>query len=371
MQRQESETSSAVLLTSKESSADTKDHVQHDAVTAWGKQGEIEPPSQNGHLKPNHKSDAESASVNDLGEAKRLQKNEEEIIQPSSNVSQDPLAGAGTQFAESSSELENKRTSLYVESVQDLVNDVSPSPSSPALSLASKLRAELKYSLAGKDGRKFLPRDKFDEILTISAVRQELETHAVFRNADDGELKRLTDKVYKASMTEPGNHSSATHRRKLFALLSLMQMVPAIKEFIAAGIHDNDLPFIMEENKASAEPFYCMYRWHDIRKPGSSESRIPISCFSKWQDHQIEGFSTNQWQLLAPHFELGSVNIKPYNFHDNIILPFTEDTSDNWKEGGFSDVWQVKIHRAHWHTSSQRAKPVSRSLGHDESVQCR
>ena len=334
-------------------------------VTSWGKAGEIESPAQNGHVKyngnanlrPIPKSEAESISVNDGGEAKRLRSQGEEIAPPST-IAQDLgqwITRAGTQFTDSSSECENAGPLRYVGSLQQLSNDASQLPA--ASSLASRLRAGL--GLAVKEGYRFLPRDKFNEILTSSAVRQELKT--VFPAASEAELKGLTDKVYTASETRRGKTSSATHRRKLFALLSLMEMVPAIKDFIAAGIYDRDLPFIKEDNKASTVPFYYMYRWDGVRKQAASvppPKRTPISCFSSWRDPDIEGFYTHQWQLLAPHFELGSLEL--YNFHDNIILPFIENTSDDWKEGGFSDVWRVKIHPAHWHvTTSSSSRPSS------------
>ncbi|KAM7220297.1 Protein kinase-like domain containing protein, partial [Rhypophila decipiens] len=290
------------------------------------------------------KSEAESASVNDLGEARRLQNHDEEITQSSTTNIAQLIDRAGTQFPDAPSELENGDATRYLGSLQELENG-ELSKRRPTASLASRLRAELKSSLAGRDGRKFLPQDKFDEILTRAAVREELERHPELRQGGEGELTRLTDRIHKASMTERDNPDSATHRRKLFALLALMQMVPSIKDFIEAKIYDRDFPFIMEENKESDGPFYCMYSWHDLRKGDKPAARKPIQCFVKWPDHQIEGFNTNQWQLLAPYFELGS--LKLYNFQENIILPFIEDTSDSLKESGFSDVWRVKIHRAH------------------------
>lgn len=327
-----------------------------DAVTPLPWKTEFELPSQSDQTQLNGssklaipKSEAGSTSVNDLGEARRLQSHDEDIAQsPTINTAQ-LVNRTGTQFTDSSGETENGDPSRYFGSIQEFSGEVARQPGTATL--ASRLRAELKSSLAGKDGRKFLPRDKFDEILTRAAVRQELERYAEFRNGGEGQLTRLTDKVYKASMTEPGKPQSATHRRKLFALLALMQMVPSIKDFIEAGIHDSDLPFIMDENKETDSPFYCMYRWHDIRKGDSSGIRKPIRCFFSWPDHQIEGFNTNQWQLLAPYFELGSLNL--YNFPENIILPFIEDTSDTLKESGFSDVWMVRIHPAHHNHRSE------------------
>ncbi|KAK3313292.1 kinase-like domain-containing protein, partial [Apodospora peruviana] len=141
-----------------------------------------------------------------------------------------------------------------------------------------------------------------------------------------------------------------THRRKLFALLALSEQVRSVKEFVDCGIHDSDLPFIMEESKSATGPFYLLYKWHDLRKSDGADSRKPISCFFSWQDSKLENFERNQWQLLAPYFELvgrGYSKVEHYNFADKIILPFIEDSSDSSTEGGFSNVWRVKIHRAH------------------------
>lgn len=321
--------------------------------------------SSSNHQAP--RSGTGSASVYDLGEARRLQINREKINNdPTSSPNGIPTKdgpvgreGIGAQFPQltypfserdNGDDIDINRPPRYRETLpdSDLTDDRVPEKTDltdgeKTVSLARSLRTALnEYGVQPQ----FLPTDTFHRILTRSVVRRELERARFGEN----DVKVLTEKVYQASMTEPGNQNSATHGRKLFALLSLLNKVSCIKEFLAAGIHDNDLPFIKEESKSpNPGPYYVVF---SNKSSAADENRTPITCFFTWAEHEIDIFVKYQWQLLAPYFELG--NPKLWQIPDNIILPFIEDYSESSTEtGGFSTVWKVKIHRAHHNAGPQ------------------
>ncbi|PMD33649.1 kinase-like protein, partial [Hyaloscypha variabilis F] len=63
-----------------------------------------------------------------------------------------------------------------------------------------------------------------------------------------------------------------------------------------------------------------------------------------WQWRDINDFCHAQWAFLAPVFDELH---KHYELDDNDILPFIEDNEKFLRQGGYSEVWGVRIHQAH------------------------
>src|SRR5262249_50799144 len=125
----------------------------------------------------------------------------------------------------------------------------------------------------------------------------------------------------------------------------LLQRIADILEFIEAGIRDSDLPFLLISGGGTCR----------LHRKGPDGTPQPISIFQnlkKWPVFLQEAFDTYQWQLLAPYFPF-STKEKPKVFQlaldDRVVFPYIEDDESGAarSDGGFSDVWRVKIHPAH------------------------
>ncbi|KAF5008603.1 hypothetical protein FDECE_5137 [Fusarium decemcellulare] len=68
-----------------------------------------------------------------------------------------------------------------------------------------------------------------------------------------------------------------------------------------------------------------------------------------WTPSMISRFSENQWKFLAPVLSTKQPN---YDLHLSSILPFTSK-KDSHKQGAFSRVFKVKIHKGHYQDPEQ------------------
>ncbi|KAM7190914.1 Protein kinase-like domain containing protein, partial [Rhypophila sp. PSN 637] len=216
--------------------------------------------------------------------------------------------------------------------------------------LETAIRAAFIVS-ASRDKGQYLPIDAFKRIVTRDRVRQELARLVPERIAAD-KLDWYTDQVWHT--TPPANLKSheprPTTRRKIFAILALLQKVPDIVRFIDdsdENMHDNDLPFLLSDGPDPGT--------RQLQRKGRDGKLSPITIMSSWPYFMLEIFNDYQWRLLPPYFVL-STKAKPevahYSFEDGIVLPLIEDEGiASGIRGGFGDVWKVKIHPAHHNTS--------------------
>lgn len=281
--------------------------------------------------------------VNDLGDAKQLAqtrtfRKQSSGLKSAANTSQ-LVSHVGTKFAEPRNLVENidsdlSQTEALEGESQDGVVRVDTSQK-----LGRTIRKALHTSSWERD-KEFLPIDKLDIIINEEEIRGELRRR-----------KQDADMAKKIWGTEGSKISELTTRRKIFAILVLIGQVPAINDFIKAGIYDNSLPFLFRDGTRDREGTYDVYR--KLKGPnGVTDEETKISFFEDWEDHYLVGFRDNQWKLLAPYFSLVSKDKKVihYNLDDQSVLPFIEDSKANEppaQHGGSADVRRVKIHPAH------------------------
>jgi hypothetical protein len=87
-----------------------------------------------------------------------------------------------------------------------------------------------------KDGCYFIPINKLDELITLESIHKELGDRDIGLQSDQLKLAR--------QICESGSVTQNTPRRKIFAILALMEKVDAIRDFIREGVCDSELPFI-------------------------------------------------------------------------------------------------------------------------------
>ncbi|KAH8725467.1 kinase-like domain-containing protein [Phaeosphaeriaceae sp. PMI808] len=223
--------------------------------------------------------------------------------------------------------------------------NVQPIPSSheidedddPPTPLQHQIRGFM-INTAGQEDSQFLPFSELESIITIRNIQKEIRRTDSTSNVDSvahnvWDLKSLPNKEW-------------TTRRKLFAILCLMEKAGEIERFIEEEIYDTDLPFEFEPAQV----------W--------SRSRTAIRLFKLWKLNDLDSFRAYQGQFMAPYFELCSgisTRFREYTLHRSIVLPFEDYRlssipfknaiqgvdSNTYREGGYSTVRKVTIHPAH------------------------
>lgn len=295
--------------------------------------------------KPHSSAASHSSVVNDLGNARYLadtrtsghtksnrdsQASVDELVAFSGAGLVDNWARPATCEVDLSSQGDATPQDIVDKARRDYTSGKALGESIRAASLESRTR----------DNRKFLPNDALDNIVTKERVKEELSNLKLGLPA---QLEHFADNIWQVTKVQ----GKGTTRRRIFAILALMEQCEDIVDFIRDGIYDSDLPFILLDEGHQGRP-----QLHRRRKSGKLE---PIQFLSsKWKINVHESFDRNQWQLLAPYFELlteSSPRVLHYPLASDIVLPFIEDDEvkrdAGHSEGGFGDVWRVKIHPAH------------------------
>ncbi|KAF2440124.1 kinase-like protein [Karstenula rhodostoma CBS 690.94] len=212
---------------------------------------------------------------------------------------------------------------------------------SPHLSpLEANLRTALeKYR--GDAKYEFLPLDVFDQAIQVNNVAEELR-----RWHTPNDANRMAENIM-------GKHASDKEKnlrtkRKIFAILGLMEKTAKVVPFIKHDICDHQLPFLIQEKlngRFEVNDRYGKRIDHDIFK----------------RRNFFEGFHSHQWEVLAPYFELSlEPNQKITHYDLNLYpgLPFIKNEqmpSEGFEmdgQGGYAQVRRVKIHPAHHSLSS-------------------
>ncbi|CZR52313.1 uncharacterized protein PAC_02190 [Phialocephala subalpina] len=296
--------------------------------------------------KPQSSAASHSSVVNDLGNAKYLANNRASVHAISNRDSQasvdELVAFSGAGFTDSGGslalwgvELPSQADATQQEELDEANRE---SQSADRETLGESIRAACEVSRT-RDKGKFLPNDALESIVTRERVREELSNHKLGQPAH---LEYLADEIWDVTISQ----GKETTRRRIFAILGLIEKCGDIVDFIQNDLYDKDLPFILSDEAHPGRPQLCRKR-----KNGTTE---PIQFLNKWRIPVRESFDNNQWQLLAPYFTLlteSNRTVSHYPLADRIILPLIE--SDEVKqgpghaEGGYGDVWRVKIHPFH------------------------
>lgn len=255
----------------------------------------------------------------------------------------------------------NHGDSVYLQSLPVSTNDAYTIQSTDAelaavgadseSSLEDKLRkATRRHAQNDEDG--FIPIDEFNKILTRQSVWRELQSNLA-KLSKEKDLDSWVSAIWDMVESEPKTHTS---RRKIFAVLVLLNAPEKIGLFIDEDLWDKDLPFIREADNKS--------KW--LTSQGQGEARI-VECLSNpngWKGHVLDLFNLYQWRMLSPFFNMVDGRVEFQRFHRLIPLPFEEDEKYNEEDlsGGSADVRRVLIHRSHYNLSNSTKDPVSSSI---------
>ncbi|KAK7702081.1 hypothetical protein SLS64_009942 [Diaporthe eres] len=305
---------------------------------------------------------ASNSQVDDLGNGKHLEQQEDsaDVITDATTPSQVPagflVTEAGTRFRpEGDSQsmpgnldapADSQPSSIgYGESL--LGTEIPGTQSTILTECTGSLGDELRGAYcetASKQRSEFLPIDALDKIVTEDRVREEI---GKLSKCSDNNLDHDVQQVLGASNI-PGQ---TTSRKKIFAILALIEKLEAIWDFVREGIYDIHLPF--EKDKTQSPDGSRKGRLELSRKSDTgSSTRIPIKAFHGWTGAEVHNFERTQWDIHIPIFFLNTKKepkVRHYPLQESVVLPFVEDdeVKQGGKMGGFAEVWRVKFHPSH------------------------
>lgn len=283
--------------------------------------------------------------INDLGDAKQLAQPKDPDRFGGFEAGKEILfSHAGTSFQHSNGQLVPEGRFLDTSDPEfkqhDLRTKGRDSHKNARQKLGRQIRAALQESSWENKCKDFLPMDQLELIITRTAVLEELQ----WNEKEITLVSAILDKKLTSSNAE-------TTRRKIFAILVLINRVASIEDFIAGGIYDSDLPLDIRKGVGDREGCFDVYRMST--KPDEENTGTKIRFFESWEETDVESFKTNQWRLLAPWFSLVPDKNGSWFHYDlkiDTVLPFIQDVPVDAPEtqyGGTSEVRHVKIHRAH------------------------
>jgi hypothetical protein len=172
-----------------------------------------------------------------------------------------------------------------------------------------------------------VPKDVQEKLITESTVANDIKAHK-----PDISEKEAADYAKKACQDA----------RCLYATLAYIKRGAEICALLNEGITDNDLPLVRRPNDRNA-PLYL--------RGGNY-----VKAMEFWKPKYRENFDRVQWWMTSPVFKYGE-----HHFLDEkSVLPFvplnSKDESLSKKQGGYSEVYPVRIHPAHhnfWQSTLQ------------------
>jgi serine/threonine protein kinase len=191
-------------------------------------------------------------------------------------------------------------------------NATRSSSSVARLILAMFKRLKSKYLKCPLSTNRFLPLDVLDEEITEENVRDEIP----------GKL---------ANFFKPHLPSTVVRQaKKVFTILVIVGEPQAIKDLLAEGITDEDLPL--------------------SRRDGDEDDNNLVSCsgkvfssFADWKDEpRVEYFLDKQWTVLAPVLDFSGSDIK---LSMSSALPF--EAVDPVGHNNMVTVYKSDVHPAH------------------------
>ena len=175
----------------------------------------------------------------------------------------------------------------------------------------------------------FVPRSVLQDLITVSAVASDIQ--ARFPDVDEIQATLVAERV-------------CAYARQLYAILAYVRKAEDITLLLEEGITDEDLPLFRKPN---AHSVFALYR-----NDGNT-----IKTCETWRANHLEKFDRIQWWMIAPVFRL---NEDLYRLDDKTVLPFIplghSSNELEHKQGGYSEVYPVRIHPAHhefWHSTGR------------------
>jgi hypothetical protein len=186
------------------------------------------------------------------------------------------------------------------------------------------------------DGRKYLPLDRLRQILSRNVVRKLMRQN--FPRRAEEFVVAVLGPAHSDGTT---NHPAAT-RRRILAILVLIEKIYHLPDVIDKGLDDRSLPLTLTSVKKGAD-----YTSRDESVEGH---------FPSWNSKTTHDFSINQHVIHAPFFKFPGEEVCCYELEHESTLPFVSDISR--ESGGYGSVRRVEIHPAHHNYGDGRSVSI-------------
>lgn len=208
--------------------------------------------------------------------------------------------------------------------------------------LGQCLRAALVPS-AARERDYFLPLNDLDQFVTCDSIQRELERNNVSSSIE------LAQRIWVA---ESVSGTTKTSRRKLFAIMVLIDKLEYMPKLIAEGLFDCHLPFEMDKSNEGLP----------VLATGSESGKLRRLAFCKdWGTINHENFFDAQWQINAPFLKLSYVRAEedgPREGKRHLILRERDVLPiQHWERishGDFGDVFKVRFHPDHYSLTTSK-----------------
>lgn len=145
----------------------------------------------------------------------------------------------------------------------------------------------------------FFPATALSTIITFRTVKEELQRQPSLDNYDLDKISQFARMICTETPCKTSNDNGkgkVQSFRKVFAILVMMDKVPAIVKFLETNVNDSDLPL-----KAKYRRHGGIY---DLRRRKTPE--VKLKCFpERWGCLLLSQFEEMQWTTLAPFFRKG------------------------------------------------------------------
>ncbi|KAF5004498.1 hypothetical protein FDECE_9010 [Fusarium decemcellulare] len=212
------------------------------------------------------------------------------------------------------------------------------------MSVADEIRNS--YTQSALNSRSYLPLDHLIDILRPDIVWQLLS-----QNFNKKEATLLKFEVLGNQDPNAKAGPAPPRRRRIFAILILIQAIQRLQDFVAADVDDTALPLTFEPKG-------------DAFLRDNIGHKLP-ECFSQWPSITAKAFCLEQESIHVPFFHFQTEEILwVYQLQPRAALPFTRYDQD---DDGYWNMRRVHIHSAH-HDYDRNIKVTSIPLGFYETM---
>lgn len=179
------------------------------------------------------------------------------------------------------------------------------------------------------NSREYLPLDQLFEILSPVVVNQLLLQHFSRDKASEYETEVLGTRRQVPPLPP--------RRRRIFAILVLINQVKRLPTFIKNNVEDSQLPlqFARIKEKTRVRVSYAINRG----------DQSTATEFDVWPSVSAQDFILWQGIINVPFLMFPEDRIYFYDLAQDCTLPF--DTYDLQEAGGYGTVYQVTVHPSH------------------------
>ncbi|KID97289.1 protein kinase domain-containing protein, partial [Metarhizium majus ARSEF 297] len=198
-------------------------------------------------------------------------------------------------------------------------------------------------------GKYFLPATSLDEVVQREPVEHMLkglqsDSHGEHSRSEDMQAHNnafpadsvalIMQYVFAARSVE--RQESRKPARKIFAILALMDKVSSLIDFMNAGIYDEHLPLIRDDEEGATFDLVPMI----------DDKKTSPTCLKRGLQKCIRDFDNYQWYMLPPSFMMKDEQASFYEIEDRAIFPWLAYGPPISAPGG-SVVRKVQIHLAY------------------------